>query len=122
MDENRQLMIETLEEMKNYIPKVLEAINGMVRNFQTDNEQDGIKVFGPFTEGIQWILEALSLTKDLQQESGMDIDITDINNTLKEMLEGWENGDYILISDLLEYEIYPLLKKWYEELQKLPTE
>lgn len=122
MDENRQLMIETLEEMKNYIPKVLDAITGMVRNFQTDNEQDGIKVFDPFTEGIQWILEALSLTKDLQQELVMDIDITEINNTLKEMLEGWENGDYILISDLLEYEIYPLLKKWYEELQKLPTE
>lgn len=45
-----------------------------------------------------------------------------ISNPLKEMLEGWENGDYILISDLLEYEIYPLLKEWNEELQKLPTE
>lgn len=122
MNENRQLMIETLEEMRNYIPNVLQAINGMVKSFQTDNEQEGIKVFNPFAEGMQWILEALSLTQTLQKELDMDIDIAQIEHPIGEMLEGWENGDYILISDLLEYEIYPLLNKWNEELGKLSVQ
>ncbi len=119
MDETKQLMLETLHEMKAYIPKVMEAIHGIVQNFQTEKEQDGITVFGPFTEGMQWMLQALSLTVPIQQEFDIEIAIHEIDEPLQEMLDGWENGDYILISDLLEYEIYPTLSKWSEELQKL---
>ncbi|MDK2934111.1 MAG: hypothetical protein PWP27_1921 [Clostridiales bacterium] len=119
MNNNKKLMIETLQEIDNYLPKVMHAVQSMVSYFQGGSEQQAIEVFGPFTEAMQWLLDAITLTKSMQEEYDIHVSTQELEDVLPQLLEGWENSDYILISDILEYEILPILEQWQGEIGKI---
>lgn len=119
MDDTSKLMLETLVQMKEYNVKLIDAINNIVLEFQSSNDIAGINLFIPLTDGLKWILDACSLTGDMQEKLDINLDIQPIKDILPEMLEGVENKDYILVSDLLEFEVLPVLQDIQEQLGRI---
>ena len=118
-NEGIEIMEESIFEMKKYLPKIIEASHAIVQKFQTSKEQQAIELFIYFSEGLEWLLQVADLTKQFQKSININLSSQKIHEILPEMIEGWNNKDYILISDLIEYEIIPIFEQWNNELFKL---
>jgi hypothetical protein len=105
--------IEVLKTAFEYIGKLIDGIHTAVTKYQGGYESEGTKWTVQIADGLNWLIEALTLTADAQIEK---IDISLLNPYLLEVNEALENTDYVLLADLLNYEILPILEEWETKL------
>lgn len=98
MDNIENILITAKEYMENLL-KGLEKIS--VRFINADKE--AIKDLLPLIEGIDYICKVLYLVK--VEETTIEV----LNNYLNEIINALENEDYILVGDLIKYELIPIL-------------
>lgn len=120
MENQNQLAQETLIDAAAYIKRLLEAIDDIVDKFLSGREDLALTDYVNFTEGIQWLFNVIQLTKDYVAELGLTI-ISDEKfvSILNEMIEAFENRDYVLVGDLLNYEIKPIIENWDITFQEI---
>lgn len=118
MTENN-IIYEALETLYDYLPRLIKGINDAVENFKMQREDKGIGLLIKIIDGLQWCTEVVYKTEEVLTTYGIEIDKEAINSIYNEVIEALENEDYVLISDLLEYEIVPILKEWFEGLDKM---
>lgn len=111
MDEKIDILVTASE----YIKKLNSAIITLTEYFQSGDYSKGSALTVDIAEGLKWVLDVVILTKDIQKEN---IEIDEINEKLNEIVIAFENEDYILIGDLFQYEIYPLLEDIKEKINK----
>lgn len=105
--------INSLKTAYEYIDSLKGGINLAVENFQNNNRKEAIDVVIQLAEGLEWLISVLTLTKDVQKEQ---IDINNILENINNINEAFENEDYILISDILEYEVLPVLEEYKKSI------
>lgn len=113
MHNDKVLALRTADE---YLYNLISGINDIVDLIQEGNEIEGIKKFIPALDGIDYISQIITLTEDIHEEK---ISLVDLNNQLKEIIDAFENEDYILLGDLLNYELIPVIKDIHNKIQKL---
>lgn len=89
-----------------YLPKLSRGLTAIAELIRNGNEVVGARFFAQATEGLRWmagLLTNISLVKASEIEKFGD----DLNT----LLTAWENEDYVLIADLLEYEMAPFVEK-----------
>ena len=106
--------IEALKTASEYILRLEDGIQVCANYFQKCEESKGYNMITPIAEGIDFVNEILILTREVQKEA---IDFTDINTVFKEVIKSLEREDYILMGDLFQYEIKPLLQKLNKQIQ-----
>ena len=106
--------IETLRIADEYLDNLKIGITNVVNLIQEGNEIEGINNVVPVLEGIEYISKVITLTKDVQKDI---IELDDLNNQLNEMIEAFENEDYILLGDLLNYELLPVIEEIHEKIK-----
>lgn len=82
---------------------------------QTGKDREAMNIIISLTEFLQKIIRLLSLFDT------DNIDMERFNSVLSELVEAFDAGDSVLIGDLLEYEISPLLEQMadaYAEIRK----
>lgn len=109
MNDNEKLQYETLESIRIYLNHFIEGLDICSKNLQVNKNDEGIKLLGKIIDGLDWLLNALRLTKTVQKNI---ISTIEIEEQIRVLLDALENGDIILVSDLLQYEIKPILEKW----------
>lgn len=114
MKEYLNLQKETLISVNGYIHEVLIGIDAVVELFQRGREDQANNIYNDLIEGLQWLMDALALTQDVQTVYHIKIDIYDINTIFQQINEAFCNRDYVLIGDLLEYEVAPILISWHQ--------
>ncbi|HEY8889402.1 MAG TPA: hypothetical protein VIM70_04050 [Clostridium sp.] len=107
---------ETLQSVKEYVVNLINGIEKAVEYFQAGEDKKGCDLIPPITEGIQWMSEALMLTKDVHHQK---IQLEVMNGKLKEIVEALENEDFILIGDLFQYELKPILEDIQMNINKV---
>jgi hypothetical protein len=107
--------IEILKTANDYIDNIKKGIEDIVNKINSGNENNGVLLIGQVADGIDWLANALRLTKDIHK--GM-ISINDMNDKLKEIIEALENEDFVLIGDLFYYELLPVLDNIQDEIKK----
>ncbi|MBU3132164.1 hypothetical protein KPL40_06830 [Clostridium gasigenes] len=100
--------IEVLKTAKEYIDRLIVGINEAVDYIQYGNEKNGIEMIPLIAEGIGYIIDVISF---LHIELGKEKTIENLNAQLEEIIEGIENNDYVLMSDIFKYEIVPMLEE-----------
>lgn len=106
--------IETLKTVNEYLYNLEAGINDIVNQIQQGNEIEGIKNIIPVLDGIDYVCKAIILTKDIHKD---EISLDDLNSQLKEIIEAFENEDYILLGDLLNYELLPIINEIHEKIK-----
>ncbi|MCY6370413.1 hypothetical protein [Clostridium ganghwense] len=100
---------ELLKTAEEYLEKLIEKIKYSVELLQSGKEGLVFEYTTDIIEGLIGVIDAITLTKDIQKNI---IDTSAINEHLIEINGCFESKDYILLSDLLEYEIVPILDEW----------
>lgn len=106
-------MLETLLSAYEYIPKLYEGIQTVISQYRESKIIEANEMIVAITEGLQWLTEAIDLTRDAQKEA---INIFEINDSIAEIIEALENEDTVLLADLLEYELLEKLEVWYDKI------
>ncbi len=113
MNEYEKLVEETLAEINIYLPKMIRGIDEFVECAVQSREQDAKKLLASILEGLEWIAQAVCLTG--RHKPG-PMNGQDLMEKLPELVDACENNDYVLMSDILDYEIKPVLEKWASQV------
>lgn len=112
-------MKEVLLGIYNYLNKLENGIEDIIEKYQAGDEGQGNRMMIQVIDSMAWIIEGISSTREIQEEK---IDVDKINEHLKEIITAFENRDYILLGDLLEYEINPIIDDWKNQIEPIIEE
>lgn len=115
MDEHGQLMRETLEQAEEYIPKLINGINVIANELRTGMENEAASMLNDAIDGLEWINDAVNLTIDFWVNKAV-IEADALKDPLAMMAEAMQNRDHILLADVLDYEIKPVLEDWLKTI------
>lgn len=119
MENYMELQKENLKTAADYIVKINLGIDTIVDKFNGGLEEVAVDLSVQLIEGLRWLIDSFRLTKELQDRCGVEIDYKNANDIFFDITEAFENSDYVLISDLLEYELKPITEQWQDKLFEL---
>ena len=111
----RQQQIELMDSILEYLPKMIEGVNRAVNHYRSAQEGTANELMVDIIDGMKWLIDAVNHTTSIQKKP---IDITELHEHFSEMISAFENTDYVLLGDILEYEIVSILEVWNEKLAK----
>ncbi|MDK2901911.1 MAG: hypothetical protein PWR14_815 [Thermosediminibacterales bacterium] len=112
-----EIIAESIETAKDYLPKLRDGLHEVLRLFHEGKDQEAISLFISAVDGLEWFnsfLNGMQLT-DLEVNSKK---ITDYQQMMKGLLDAWEMQDFLLVSDIIEYELIPLIEENLETIQR----
>ena len=119
---DRQELLEILHTVHNYNIKLISALNGVVEDLRGQNEADGLKILVEAIEGIEWSISAALASKRILAQYGLIINENTVTGTLKQIVGSLENNDYVLLPDLIEFEILDFLNRFQGILKLILNE
>jgi hypothetical protein len=108
--------VEVLKTAKEYMKNLNKAILKSSEYLQNGDYFNGTNLIANITEGLEWVIQLVTVRKDIYDK---DMEINRIVDNIKEIIEAFENEDYILIGDLLQYEISPMIEEYYRQTYTL---
>ncbi len=123
-----EVEISTLADMINknienadaYLIRLIPGIEKSVELFRMGNEQEANKFFVKIVDGIDWfsqVLDIILTAKEISPDTvfeGKSIQArrTSLVDLTQQMVDANKNQDWVLLADLLEYEILPYYQEW----------
>lgn len=99
-----RILLDTLTVVDNIWKEITEA-----------NISDAMKLLTEFLIKLESLINCITMINDKLKYR---VDVNIIFDYMSDMERSIKIGDYILLSDLLEYEIKPLLKRWDKSLNR----
>jgi len=111
---------KNIENADAYLIRLIPGIEKSVELFRMGNEQEANKFFINIIDGIDWLSQVLDMIltakaispdtvfdgKSIQDRRASLMDLT------QQMVDANKNQDWVLLADLLEYEILPYYQEW----------
>ena len=116
MSELREKQIETLTTLVDYMPRLMRGIEEASQALLEDKQNEAYVLFDQILEGYEWVTQAVSLTNTLHETP---IDLKESFRIIKELFEALEAKDTITLSDLMQYELLPILEEWQNRLNTI---
>ncbi len=118
---SRELALETLKSLEDFSQSMMQELTRTAEEFRLGDEDlsnqlfmrclDGLQIMIRVTYSIGNLLE-VDLREVLIEESNIPSLINRINELLDELIEAQTQNDTILLADLIEYELQPVLEDW----------
>lgn len=104
---------ELMIEYQQYIDKLPNGLQEIVKNIEDENYSMIANQIALFSEGLEWLYASKQylLTENINTKFSLDT----INEHLGTLVEAMEKKDYIMMSDIIQYELIP----YFEELKTL---
>ncbi|MEW5768158.1 MAG: hypothetical protein AB1797_11160 [bacterium] len=124
-------ILENMMEMKTRIPDLAAQLEGVSIGLTTGGQAQAMDLLQGVTRSID---EMISLLKDTRRlfdleyqgiqigEQSIEDKIMNLKSLLAEIITAFEHNDLVMLSDLLEYELAPMLSSWGEVMDVLITE
>ena len=111
---------KNIENADAYLIRLIPGIEKSVELFRMGNEQEANKFFINIIDGIDWLSQVLDMiltAKAISPDTVFDgKSIQDRRASLvgltRQMVDANKNQDWVLLADLLEYEIRPYYQEW----------
>ncbi len=97
---------ELYQTAEDYLPKLAGGLMAIAELMRNGNEADGAFFFTKAADGLRWLAGFLRNIKSFDCQ-----EIKELGNYLTCLLDALENDDYVLIGDLLEYELVPFVEQ-----------
>ncbi len=111
-----------------YLEKLIPGIEKAAELFRLGNEQEANQYFLNIIDGMTWfsqvvvvIAEAVGIDSRREIFGGNSIEtrLKILTGFSKQLVEANKNNDWVLVADLLEYEIQPYYSEWADILPRL---
>lgn len=124
-----ELVIQTLPEIAlnninnamEYLEKLLPGVEKAADLFRTKSVEEANKHYSLCLDGLAWFMEvieniSIALSHELEKSDIGPKNIKDYRDRLlsltKEMRESQSKKDWVMLADMLEYELTPYLEEW----------
>ena len=124
----KDLVATNLANALDYLKKLIPGFEQAADLFRAGNEQEANKYYLQILDGIEWFSQVVSVimspdegeTKlpDTDDES-LEVRQKKLTDLMSQMLEANQNQDWVLLADILEYEMVTFYKDWEKILSKL---
>lgn len=108
--------IEVLITAKEYIEELKKGVDNVAKYIQDGQEKNAFDLIAQIADGIEWLLKVINLTEDYHQGK---ISENNINEKLFEIVQAFDNENYVLVSDLFKYEIVEILDIIQKEIDSI---
>ncbi len=111
------LINETLNEASEYLPRLKKGIKETASLFRNSDDK-AVQNYQLILNGLEWYIETLSRVTSLMSneeyyKKGQNM-INDINKTLSDLMVAYNKEDFVLVADILEYEIVETIEELIE--------
>ena len=121
----QDLVANNLTNAKEYLKKLVPGFQKAADLFRMGNEQEANRYYLQILEGIDWfsqvLLTIVNAQVDIFKEQTLEERQKKLTEFMAQMLEANQNQDWVLMADLLEYEMAPFYKDWQEVLSQTET-
>jgi len=121
----QDLVSNNLTNAKEYLEKLISGFQKAADLFSMGNEQEANQYYLQILDGIDWfsqvILTIVNAQVDIFKEQTLEERQKKLTDLMAQMLEANKNQDWVLMADLLEYEMIPFYKDWQEVLSQIKT-
>jgi hypothetical protein len=114
---NLELIEDTFNTCKEYLPRLISAVGSIPGALQSNKENEAFDLLPGIFQGLEWVIKIFTEIKKLQYK--IDINPTELNEFFAALEEALKIKDYVLVSDIFEYEILPVLERWKKTVEKL---
>ena len=124
----KDLVATNLANALDYLKKLIPGCEQAGDLFRAGNEQEANKYYLQILDGIEWFSQVVSVIMspdegetelpDTDDES-LEVRQKKLTDLMSQMLEANQNQDWVLLADILEYEMVPFYKDWEKILSKL---
>ena len=105
---------ETLKIFYDYLSALTLDVKEVSDLFRKDELHEGLSCISELTKGFEIVIEGATGIDDVLKNG---FNANELVEFIKETVEALENEDYVLLGDLLEYEIHPILSNLKENVE-----
>lgn len=117
----KDFVYELIVETDKYLNNMLPEINRLVDEFYQGENQSSWEKFQQLVQGLQWINQMISVInqgkykpENWDQYLGFN---ESLQQELKSMEEALKNSDTILLADVMQYELVPILEAFQKNVE-----
>ena len=120
----KDLVATNLSNALDYLEKLIPGFDQAADLFRTGNEQEANKYYIQILDGMDWFSEVVNVVmssagEGQEPENSLRIRQAKLTDLMSQMLEANKNQDWVLLADILEYEMTPFYKEWQTILSRL---
>ncbi|GAA4718722.1 hypothetical protein [Brevibacillus fulvus] len=112
----QEIVQETLDSIKEYLPKLIRASHMIAEDIQS-NQGTWVDTLMQYIEGMNWLIQAINGIQKVDEDALSNWELASLSAIFHQMNEALEQEDFVMLSDLLQYEISPLLNSYDEQLR-----
>lgn len=110
-----QVVFDALETAITYLPVLKEGLLETAGLFQEGRDGEGIAKYLEALSGMGWLCHVLAgvdscAAVEENLRGAFKKDHQNYEQILRDLTQAWENRDYVLIADLMEYELAPFVE------------
>lgn len=102
--------------------KLCENLQKTFDLLRKDKQRDGLLLLDTCLGDISWLLDVFPVLNEIGVFGDALFETEEISEFLAESLEAVENSDMVLLADLIEYEIIPIVISWGDILEDVEFE
>ncbi|MCY9665101.1 hypothetical protein M5X11_09035 [Paenibacillus alginolyticus] len=111
----QEIVFETLESMKDYVPKLKTASSKLAQDIQT-HEGGWVDTLVAYLDGMAWLMMAINGIQQVNPEILVEWDLN-LAPLIEQLGTALEQEDFVTLCDILQYEMQPLLQSFDSKLQ-----
>ena len=120
----KDLVATNLSNALDYLEKLIPGFDQAADLFRMGNEQEANKFYIQILDGMDWFSEVINNVMDSEfkrsaPEGTLRLRQAKLTDLMSQMLEANKNQDWVLLADILEYEMIPFYKEWQTILTKV---
>ncbi len=124
----KDLVATNLANALDYLQKLIPGFENAADLFRTGNEQEANKYYLQILDGIEWFSQVVNIIMKPDEgevvlpgaeNENLQARQEKLTDLMSQMLEANQNQDWVLLADVLEYEMVPFYKDWEKILSKL---
>ncbi|WP_110931100.1 hypothetical protein [Paenibacillus bouchesdurhonensis] len=111
----RESLIETEKSLVEYLNRFIPAISELSGCFYGELTEYHWEKFSYFIEGLSWILQSvefIQLIVDVEIDPIHILTMQKLESIIKELESSVEEEQYVMIGDLMQYELMPVLENY----------
>ena len=123
-----QILEKNITNAQDYLKKLIPGVQKASDLFRSGSEQEANKFFINIIDGMDWfsqVVDSIAKAVDFGSDTIIFDEKTfhdrqgDLVKLTRQMVDANQNQDWVLLADLLEYEILPYYTDWEEQLPKI---
>ncbi|MEA2064024.1 MAG: hypothetical protein U9P14_10030 [Gemmatimonadota bacterium] len=119
-----ELARNTLFTLSDFQPRLIKMVEQCTMFLQGADEIEGYNILNSLIEGLQMVTSAWkgiaqTLVIPTMEPKEVLPDIEALNSTLNKMADVQESGDLVMLCDLMEFELLPIIETWQEKAEKM---